>query len=89
MKLFSRLFILALLSGLALAEAQACTVCGAEAGQKASDAASLAIGFLLIIILLVIGGIGSVVASIMLRTRKLNRAAELSQALELKPHSPL
>lgn len=89
MKLLPRSCLLVLLSGLTLGQAQACTVCGAEAGQKASDAASLAIGFLLIIILLVIGGIGSFVASIMLRTRKLNRAAELSQALELKPHSPL
>jgi uncharacterized protein (DUF983 family) len=68
MKARTILTTLLLLASLALS--QACPVCGPGSGQKASDAASYSILFLLGVIILVMGGIGSFVVSLNMRGRK-------------------
>jgi uncharacterized protein involved in response to NO len=72
-------FLLLALSGMAIA----CPVCGPGPGQKASDAASNAILFLLAVVLLVIGGIVSFAVTLALRSSRLARENGLTEIVPL------
>lgn len=71
-----------------LGQLSACIVCGAEAGQKSSDAASMAILFLLVVLLIVAGGLGSFVYTIAARSRRCALAENLQIPLEIEPQHP-